>query len=248
MWERFSFYGMKALLLLYLTKYHLFGDERRLRPARRLRRTGLLHAGDRRRARRPLAGHAQGGGVRRHAAGARATSGMAFEGDAASASAAAWCATRARCAITYLSLALIIMGVGLPQAQHLHHRRQAVRGRTIRAAIPASRCSTPASTSARCSPRWCAATSARPTAGTTASAPPASACWSGWRCSCGARNTCTATPNRAQPALLRERVAGRAARVADLRRRAARRAAGGLADVGGRRTARSRSAAKSRWR
>ncbi|MET4726666.1 POT family proton-dependent oligopeptide transporter [Lysobacter enzymogenes] len=26
MWERFSFYGMKALLLLYLLKYHLFGD------------------------------------------------------------------------------------------------------------------------------------------------------------------------------------------------------------------------------
>ncbi len=26
MWERFSFYGMKALLLLYLVKYHLFGD------------------------------------------------------------------------------------------------------------------------------------------------------------------------------------------------------------------------------
>lgn len=27
MWERFSFYGMKALLLLYLTKYHLFPDK-----------------------------------------------------------------------------------------------------------------------------------------------------------------------------------------------------------------------------
>ncbi len=27
MWERFSFYGMKALLLLYLVKYHLFTDE-----------------------------------------------------------------------------------------------------------------------------------------------------------------------------------------------------------------------------
>lgn len=27
MWERFSFYGMKYLLLLYLTKYHLFTDE-----------------------------------------------------------------------------------------------------------------------------------------------------------------------------------------------------------------------------
>ena len=26
MWERFSFYGMKALLLLYVTKYHLFND------------------------------------------------------------------------------------------------------------------------------------------------------------------------------------------------------------------------------
>ncbi len=26
MWERFSFYGMKFLLLLYLTKYHLFSD------------------------------------------------------------------------------------------------------------------------------------------------------------------------------------------------------------------------------
>lgn len=27
MWERFSFYGMKALLIFYLVKYHLFADE-----------------------------------------------------------------------------------------------------------------------------------------------------------------------------------------------------------------------------
>uniref|UniRef100_UPI004049D8D7 peptide MFS transporter n=1 Tax=Gelidibacter sp. TaxID=2018083 RepID=UPI004049D8D7 len=27
MWERFSFYGMKALLIYYLVKYHLFSDE-----------------------------------------------------------------------------------------------------------------------------------------------------------------------------------------------------------------------------
>lgn len=27
MWERFSFYGMKALLIFYLTQYHLFSDE-----------------------------------------------------------------------------------------------------------------------------------------------------------------------------------------------------------------------------
>ncbi|MFZ1702873.1 MAG: peptide MFS transporter [Saprospiraceae bacterium] len=27
MWERFSFYGMKALLIFYLTRYHLFTDE-----------------------------------------------------------------------------------------------------------------------------------------------------------------------------------------------------------------------------
>ena len=26
LWERFSFYGMRFLLLLYLTKYHLFSD------------------------------------------------------------------------------------------------------------------------------------------------------------------------------------------------------------------------------
>ncbi len=26
LWERFSFYGMKYLLLLYVTKYHLFSD------------------------------------------------------------------------------------------------------------------------------------------------------------------------------------------------------------------------------
>ncbi|MFA7488755.1 MAG: MFS transporter, partial [Lysobacteraceae bacterium] len=26
MWERFAFYGMKALLFLYLTKHHLFSD------------------------------------------------------------------------------------------------------------------------------------------------------------------------------------------------------------------------------
>ena len=30
MWERFSFYGMKFLLVLYLTKYHLFTDEQGL--------------------------------------------------------------------------------------------------------------------------------------------------------------------------------------------------------------------------
>ena len=27
LWERFSFYGMKFLLVLYLTKYHLFTDQ-----------------------------------------------------------------------------------------------------------------------------------------------------------------------------------------------------------------------------
>ncbi len=28
MWERFSYYGMRALLILYLTKYHLFSNEK----------------------------------------------------------------------------------------------------------------------------------------------------------------------------------------------------------------------------
>ena len=97
MWERFSFYGMKALLLLYLLKHHLFGDDAGYDLHRRLRRPGL---------RVPVIGglladrwlgHAQGGGVRRRAAVPRATWAWRSKARRRTWSTAWWCATRARC-------------------------------------------------------------------------------------------------------------------------------------------------------
>ena len=48
LWERFSFYGMKYLLLLYLTKYHLFSDGDGAGRAWLLCRPRLCVAADRR--------------------------------------------------------------------------------------------------------------------------------------------------------------------------------------------------------
>ncbi len=111
MWERFSFYGMKALLLLYLTKYHLFGDEagydllgaygglvycipvigglladRWLGMRKAVVFGGILL----------VLGHA----------------GMAFEGSAAVSVGGVVTRDEGALRYTYLSLALIIMGVG----------------------------------------------------------------------------------------------------------------------------------------
>jgi proton-dependent oligopeptide transporter, POT family len=111
MWERFSFYGMKALLLLYLTKYHLFPDkagydllgaygglvycipviggllaDRWLGMRKAVVFGGLLL----------VLGHA----------------GMAFEGNAAISVGGQVMRDESSLRYTYLSLALIIMGVG----------------------------------------------------------------------------------------------------------------------------------------
>lgn len=111
MWERFSFYGMKALLLLYLTKYHLFPDkagydllgaygglvycipviggllaDRWLGMRKAVVFGGLLL----------VLGHA----------------GMAFEGNAAINVGGQVMRDESSLRYTYLSLALIIMGVG----------------------------------------------------------------------------------------------------------------------------------------
>ena len=67
-------------------------------------------------------------------------------------------------------------------------------------------------------------------------------------CSCGARNTCTATPNRRAPASCASACSGLPREWTIYLGAIARPAAGGVADVGGRPTARSRSAAKYRWR
>ena len=71
MWERFSYYGMRGLLIFYLTQHFLFDDTDAQRPVRRLYHPGLPAAADRRLPGRPLAGHAQGHRVRRAAAGRR---------------------------------------------------------------------------------------------------------------------------------------------------------------------------------
>jgi POT family proton-dependent oligopeptide transporter len=100
MWERFSFYGMKALLFLYLTKYHRFsdGDSYDLLGAY----GGLVYAV-------PLLGGLLADrylGMRRAVSFGGALLvlghlGMAFEGHGAAA-----------LQVFYFSLALIIMGVG----------------------------------------------------------------------------------------------------------------------------------------
>ena len=111
MWERFSFYGMKALLLLYLTKYHLFGDKAGLDLLGAY--GGLVYC-------IPVIGGLLADrwlGMRKavvfgglllvlgHA-------GMAFEGNAAVNVGGAITRDEGSLRCTYLSLALIIMGVG----------------------------------------------------------------------------------------------------------------------------------------
>ncbi len=160
MWERFSFYGMKALLLLYLLQHHKFGDragldvlgaygglvycvpviggllaDRFLGMRKAVIFGGLLL----------VAGHA----------------GMAFEGHAATTVNGVVTRDEARTADVLPVAVTDHHGRRLPQAQRIDDRRPALRRRTIRAAIRASRCSSPASTWARCSLRSCAATSAR---------------------------------------------------------------------------------------
>ena len=111
MWERFSFYGMKALLLLYLTKYHLFGDGAGLDLLGAY--GGLVYC-------IPVIG----GMLADRWLGMRKAVvfggillclghlGMAFEGHAAVSVGGEVVRDDGALRITYLSLALIIMGVG----------------------------------------------------------------------------------------------------------------------------------------
>lgn len=111
MWERFAFYGMKALLFLYLTKYHLFNDS-----------NGYLLLGT-------YAGLAYalpllGGMIADRWLGMRKAVlfggallvlgqlGMAYTGNAATGSVGAAVQDQFAIQIMYLSLALIAVGVG----------------------------------------------------------------------------------------------------------------------------------------
>ncbi len=111
MWERFSFYGMKALLLLYLTKYHLFGDNAGLDLLGAY--GGLVYC-------IPVIGGVLADrwlGMRKAVVFGGILLvlghlGMAFEGHAATTAGGIVVRDEAALRITYLSLALIIMGVG----------------------------------------------------------------------------------------------------------------------------------------
>lgn len=111
MWERFSFYGMKALLLLYLTKYHLFGDRAGLDLLGAY--GGLVYC-------IPVIGGLLADrwlGMRKAVVFggvllALGHIGMAFEGTAATRIGGTLVRDERALNITYLSLALIIMGVG----------------------------------------------------------------------------------------------------------------------------------------
>ena len=111
LWERFSFYGMKYLLLLYLTKYHLFSDAAGL---------GVLGSY----ASLVYAMPVLGGLIADRFIGMRKAVtfggallvlghlGMAVEGDAARQTADGIVRDDGALSIFYLSLALIVVGVG----------------------------------------------------------------------------------------------------------------------------------------
>ena len=111
MWERFSFYGMKALLFLYITKYHLFSDDAGYDLLGAY--GGLVYA-------MPILG----GLLADRYLGMRKAVvlggvllvlghfGMVFEGAAAQREGEAIVRDDAALQVFYLSLALIVMGVG----------------------------------------------------------------------------------------------------------------------------------------
>ncbi|MBM27942.1 MAG: MFS transporter [Halieaceae bacterium] len=111
LWERFSFYGMKYLLLLYLTKYHLFSDTAGL---------GVLGSY----ASLVYAMPVLGGLIADRFIGMRKAVtlgalllvaghlGMAYEGEAARQTAEGIERDEQALSVFYLSLALIVVGVG----------------------------------------------------------------------------------------------------------------------------------------
>jgi POT family proton-dependent oligopeptide transporter len=125
MWERFSFYGMKALLLLYLVKYHLFSDDNGYNLLGAY--GGLVYA-------MPVIGGLVADrwlGMRKAVVfgGILLVLGPPRHGLRGSPGGhGRWChrARRGRTAGVLFLAGPDHHGRGLPQAQHLHHRRQAV--------------------------------------------------------------------------------------------------------------------------
>jgi proton-dependent oligopeptide transporter, POT family len=107
MWERFSYYGMRALLIFYLTKHWLFSDGK-ANLIYGAYQPGLHHPGAGRLSGRPLSGPAQGGAVRRAVLLALGHSLMAVEGTGGQSDPAI--------NVFWLALAFIIVGSGFLKA------------------------------------------------------------------------------------------------------------------------------------
>ena len=199
MWERFSYYGMRALLILYLVRHWLYSDgEANLIYGAY---TSLVYI-------TPVLG---GYLADRYLGQRKAvlfgavllTIGqflMAIHGDGGQ--------DDPTLNVFWLALAFIIVGSGFLEGQHLGDRRaSSIRAPTSAATAP-TRSSTWALTSARRSARSSPAISARPMAGASASAPPASACCSAWSSSSSIGRCCRARGEAPNPARLDERVLG----------------------------------------
>ena len=195
MWERFSFYGMKALLALYLIKHHGFSDTESL--------TLIGAYGG-------LAAHATPvlGGIRDRFLGMRKAVilggvllclghlGMAVEGHQATMGADGVVHRDVfALGVFYLSLALIISGVVF-EAQYFHGGGQALPRERPPAGFGLYAVLCRHRTWARCSRRSSAATWGIPTAGAMASARRVLACWQAWLCSLPGSGTCKGMPSR----------------------------------------------------
>ncbi len=152
MWERFSFYGMRGLLIFYLTQHFLFGDAAA---------SGIYASYGALVYLMPLLG----GLIADRYLGFRKAVifgavllcighfGMAIEGDAARVVDAGR-APRRRVVADLLCVACIHHHRRrLSEAEYFEHRRASCTAKTIRAATVASRSSTWASISVRCSRR-----------------------------------------------------------------------------------------------
>ena len=177
MWERFSYYGMRALLILFMTAAPAARagwastPSRRRRDLRPLHLDGLHDEPARRLDRRPADRPAPRRPLRRHPDRVRPLQHGRSR--------------RWRRSIS--GLALIVLGTGLLKGNVSVIVGQLYGRKTISGATPASRSSTWGSTSARSSRRWSAAISGSASAGTSASRPPASAWRSAWFSTCSAR-------------------------------------------------------------
>ena len=151
MWERFSFYGMKALLFLYLIKYHLFGDTSSYQLLGAY--GGMVYA-------MPVIGGMLADrwlGMRKAVVAGGVLLclghfGMAFEGEQARIIGGEIQRDESALQVFYFFTGADYRGCRFPETQYFHHSRQAVSTKMTHAGIQDLPFSMPALILALCSP------------------------------------------------------------------------------------------------